>query len=147
MGSININYEGKTESHEMEALPEKQGGEGDATTVTYVDPDGNKTNVADELNNINNSLKWKKIVASSTGISSYKNDELVNANEVIIRNGYDACINVTGGMSIWCHMTSISYFTDVTYIFNASEGSLTVNVNASVGWDAKNAYIKDVFYR
>ena len=26
MGSININYEGKTESHEMEALPEQQGG-------------------------------------------------------------------------------------------------------------------------
>ena len=27
MSSININYEGKTESHEMEALPEQQGGD------------------------------------------------------------------------------------------------------------------------
>ena len=92
MGSININYEGKTESHEMEALPEQQGGEGggvevievtkeeydslpdskytdgklykikdvningDATTVTYVDPDGNKTNVAADLDKVNNNL-------------------------------------------------------------------------------------------
>lgn len=89
MGSININYEGKTESHEMEALPKQSGGgegceiieltrkeyddlpdtkltdgklykikdvniNGDATTVTYVDPDGNKTNVAAELDKIGN---------------------------------------------------------------------------------------------
>lgn len=110
MGSINIKYEGKTESHEMEALSEKQGGEcggaevievtkeeydslpdskytdgklykikdininGDATTVTYVDPDGNKTNVAAELDKVGNvySLEEKVIGIDYDGSPIYQ---------------------------------------------------------------------------
>lgn len=109
MGSIKINYEGKTEYHEMEALPKQSGGgegceiieltqkeyddlpdtkltdgklykikdaniNGDATTVTYVDPDGNKTNVAAELDKVSNvySLEEKVIGIDYDGSPIYQ---------------------------------------------------------------------------
>ena len=96
---------------------------------------------------INNNLEYKKLVASSTGVSTYQNDVLKTAKEIIVRNGYGASIPLTGGTNIWCHLTSTSYYTDATYSFDASKGIVKVTVNASVGWSSQAAYIKDIFYR
>ena len=138
MGSININYEGKTESHEMEALPEQQGGEGggvevievtkeeydslpdskytdgklykikdvningDATTVTYVDPDGNKTNVAAELDKIGNvySLEEKIVGKWINNKPIYRRvldlGDLTNYGMVYDSTFKEASVNLTG---------------------------------------------------
>ena len=138
MGSININYEGKTESHEMEKLPESGGGEGggvdiievtkeeydslpdskyadgklykikdvningDATTVTYVDPDGNNTNVAAELDKIGNvySLEEKVVGKWINNKPIYRRvldlGDLTDYGMVYDSNKRNASVNLTG---------------------------------------------------
>lgn len=173
MGSINIKYEGNTETHEMEALPEQQGGEGggvevievtkeeydslpdskytdgklykikdiningDATTVTYVDPDGNKTNVAAELDKIGNvySLEEKIVGKWINNKPIYRRvlelGDLTNYGMVYDSTVRRAIVNLTGIVDnvdemlklnlIASHLDTTSDVTIIDSLFNETE--------------------------
>lgn len=102
MSSININYEGKTESHEMEALPEQQGGDTTKLEAKIEELNNNLDSlgksVSDGKTLVANAITEKGITTATDASFQTMADNILSIN---VTKLITVTFSINGSISTW----------------------------------------------
>lgn len=102
MGSININYEGKTQTHEMEALPEQQGGDTTELEAKIEELNNNLDSlgksVSDGKTLVANAITEKGITTATDASFQTMADNILSIN---VTKSITVTFSINGSISSW----------------------------------------------
>lgn len=132
MSSININYEGKTESHEMEALPKQSGG-GDSANILYSEPDGSSKNVQEKIGELDNEVLELNNNLTAT------NNNMKKIKTYVGTDGKLHFIDATGADSVLPFKNGVSAIPTIiangSWTWGTATNTHNVNVTLPTGYE------------